>query len=498
MDTIATKQRIAFVAVFLFILIFTYSQGITPYKSSSSSSSPSIPSSDVLQAIPSLPLAAIPQREHTTPDHKNVVVGEDWMDGGKLLQYLRIHPVGSDKVSYHCYEAVYAKAIMYLGDVPYNVLEIGLGCGMQYGPGYGYLLFTDILPKTQYSFLEYNEKCFQPMLCDPSVNGAPPRCDKNPLEHLKPKDMKYLNDHATWGSQASPEVMQKAVSRFGPFRLILDDGSHHSTHQVASLVHFLQNGLEPGGVYVIEDLICSYSQRAVAPPPERTAVHFIQDLLILLHVGGNRRADIVIPGFDKRATLVAAHIQSICCDREICSFTKLTADGVKENVLMQEYKGFHGIEDKNILKVASPSDMPQPGIQATLVVLDARQSVSSAVSMLERLLLDHVTPGGSLIVTHMEASYDATLGAGAEAQRQEITLASYIHNWLRLMHARWYPFIKLWTFSQRVSYTPSVRWVRTVECERYSCVIRKRYQVTNNKTELYMTSKRKRKGFESF
>ena len=40
--------------------------------------------------------------------------------------------------------------------------------------------------------------------------------------------------------------------------IILDDGSHVPEHQIDSFVYLFKNLLSPGGVYVIEDIECSF------------------------------------------------------------------------------------------------------------------------------------------------------------------------------------------------------------------------------------------------
>lgn len=57
------------------------------------------------------------------------------------------------------------------------------------------------------------------------------------------------------GDQSSPEDIERFLDTFESpgFRLILDDGSHASSHQQVSLAK-LFDAVEPGGMYVIEDL----------------------------------------------------------------------------------------------------------------------------------------------------------------------------------------------------------------------------------------------------
>lgn len=55
------------------------------------------------------------------------------------------------------------------------------------------------------------------------------------------------------GDQTNPTDLDRAA-RFGPFDLIVDDGSHDIDDQLSSLLN-LWSALAPGGWYVIEDML---------------------------------------------------------------------------------------------------------------------------------------------------------------------------------------------------------------------------------------------------
>ncbi|WP_071675032.1 class I SAM-dependent methyltransferase [Nioella nitratireducens] len=63
--------------------------------------------------------------------------------------------------------------------------------------------------------------------------------------------------HVEIGNQADPAFLASLVEKYGPFDVILDDGSHVCAHQIASF-----NGLWPHldkrGVYLVEDCHTSY------------------------------------------------------------------------------------------------------------------------------------------------------------------------------------------------------------------------------------------------
>jgi predicted O-methyltransferase YrrM len=59
------------------------------------------------------------------------------------------------------------------------------------------------------------------------------------------------------GSQFDAEFLTKIKTQYGPFDMILDDGSHMNEHVIYSFEH-LWDSIKPGGVYVVEDVCTSY------------------------------------------------------------------------------------------------------------------------------------------------------------------------------------------------------------------------------------------------
>ncbi len=60
------------------------------------------------------------------------------------------------------------------------------------------------------------------------------------------------------GNQADGAFLREVVREFGPFDLIIDDGSHHSSHMIASFNHLYSDGLKESGIYFVEDLHANY------------------------------------------------------------------------------------------------------------------------------------------------------------------------------------------------------------------------------------------------
>lgn len=64
--------------------------------------------------------------------------------------------------------------------------------------------------------------------------------------------------HVRIGSQADGNFLREVIHEFGPFDLIMDDGSHVASHQIASFNALFLDGLNEDGIYYIEDLEGNY------------------------------------------------------------------------------------------------------------------------------------------------------------------------------------------------------------------------------------------------
>ena len=60
------------------------------------------------------------------------------------------------------------------------------------------------------------------------------------------------------GSQADPAFLAKVNGEFGPFDIILDDGSHKTHHQITSFGALFRPALKDGGCYMVEDVHTNY------------------------------------------------------------------------------------------------------------------------------------------------------------------------------------------------------------------------------------------------
>jgi len=71
-------------------------------------------------------------------------------------------------------------------------------------------------------------------------------------------DAPRMGIHVRIGSQADGAFLHKVIAEFGPFDLIIDDGSHNSSHIIESFNHLFADGLKDSGIYFVEDLHANY------------------------------------------------------------------------------------------------------------------------------------------------------------------------------------------------------------------------------------------------
>jgi hypothetical protein len=66
--------------------------------------------------------------------------------------------------------------------------------------------------------------------------------------------------HVRVGSQVDIGFLKRVVDELGPFNVILDDGSHMSSHMIDTFRYLFPNALVDGGVYIVEDIHANYWQ----------------------------------------------------------------------------------------------------------------------------------------------------------------------------------------------------------------------------------------------
>lgn len=140
---------------------------------------------------------------------------------------------GSDKwASFHWYTAHYEREFARYRDEPVRVLEIGIG-GYQGQLGGGSLRMW--------------KKYFH----------------RGTIYGLDLFDKSALNQQrltALTADQGDPVALAAIAERYGPFDIVIDDGSHENPHVLTSFAALFPH-LRSGGLYVIEDMHTAYIPR---------------------------------------------------------------------------------------------------------------------------------------------------------------------------------------------------------------------------------------------
>lgn len=137
------------------------------------------------------------------------------------------------------------------------------------------------------------------------------------------KRYENVNDgiHVEIGSQDDPEFLREVTNKWGPFDLILDDGSHMNHHVIFSFQHLFES-VKPSGVYVIEDACTSYwPEYGGRPKGPGTIMEYFKDRVDEVNFGGEwqettsihaRREDLLIKQFERKGyNMIGTSIESL-------------------------------------------------------------------------------------------------------------------------------------------------------------------------------------------
>jgi hypothetical protein len=83
------------------------------------------------------------------------------------------------------------------------------------------------------------------------------------------------------GSQADPDFLAAVNKEFGPFDIILDDGSHKTYHQLISFTSLFREALKDGGCYMVEDMHTNYWTSHVDTP--QSFIEVSKQMVDMLH-----------------------------------------------------------------------------------------------------------------------------------------------------------------------------------------------------------------------
>ena len=137
---------------------------------------------------------------------------------------------GTDKVDPHGYNFFYPKYLEPFRGDEFNMLEIG------YQGGHSCRMWQEYFPKANIFAMDIN------------IEGEDPT-----------RMFARFENHIVFkGDQSNINDLNRVSSAIGSAKFIIDDGSHQPTHQIETFNFLFKNLLEPGGVYIIEDIECNY------------------------------------------------------------------------------------------------------------------------------------------------------------------------------------------------------------------------------------------------
>ena len=140
----------------------------------------------------------------------------------------------TDKIDSSGYQLMYGMHLMPLQHAAHTprILEIGLGCNMQYGAGRSAKLWRTLLPRATLWEADIDATCI----------------------YSQATKLRQEGINAVAGSQGKAATVSRWIAQSGGnFDAIIDDGSHVSSDVFVSFP-LLWQVLKPGGVYFIEDI----------------------------------------------------------------------------------------------------------------------------------------------------------------------------------------------------------------------------------------------------
>jgi hypothetical protein len=120
-----------------------------------------------------------------------------------------------------------------------DLFEIGVGCGMIYGPGKSILTWREFLSDVRLTMLEHDAKCAE--------------------KYRSQIDRLYIGD------QTNVTLLEEIV-RAGPYDVVIDDAGHSRKQQITSLIMLWPSVKTGGGFYVVEDILYNYDSFRVDAP----------------------------------------------------------------------------------------------------------------------------------------------------------------------------------------------------------------------------------------
>ncbi|MDG2375377.1 MAG: hypothetical protein P8M18_03405 [Woeseiaceae bacterium] len=189
---------------------------------------------------------------------EKVSVGQE--TGQPDNELFRIFSADTDVHKWHHYFNIYERHFSRYRDQPIRMLEIGVFRG---------------------GSLRMWKEYFHP---DSTIVGID--VDRSCAAHeIADRDV-----YVRIGSQADPNFLAAVNGEFGPFDIILDDGSHKTHHQIISFGALFRESLKNGGCYMVEDMHTNYWIKHVDSP--ETFIDVSKQMIDMIHE----------PYFDRKET----------------------------------------------------------------------------------------------------------------------------------------------------------------------------------------------------
>ena len=186
---------------------------------------------------------------------------------------------GTDKWGLHFYTPIYHSLFESLRDRPVRLLEIGVGgYDLARVGGASLAMWADYFPNGHIVGLDVYEK----------------QLDFGPRVVVRR------------GSQDEPSVLNALVEEFGPFDIVIDDGSHVPHHVVTSFVELFPR-MSKAGLYVIEDVQTSFWPLFGGSSPDGGETLQLA-LSVLLSLNRN---EITLGAPDWQEPVFARHVRSL-------------------------------------------------------------------------------------------------------------------------------------------------------------------------------------------
>jgi len=166
-------------------------------------------------------------------------------------ELFRIFSADTNVHKWHHYFDIYTRYFERFRDRPIKMLEIGVFRG---------------------GSLRMWKEYFHP---DSTIVGVD--VDKSCQAH----EIAERNVFVRIGSQGDPAFLARVNGEFGPFDIILDDGSHKTHHQIISFGALFRNALKDGGCYMVEDVHTNYWIKHVDSP--ETFIELSKQMIDMLH-----------------------------------------------------------------------------------------------------------------------------------------------------------------------------------------------------------------------